>query len=78
MRKELPTLTLLVLLSPPLVFTEQKQSSQPKVLAFTHVTIIEVAARDSRRAFKPNQTVVVTGDRITESAVRSAYRKGRK
>ena len=65
MRKELPTLILLLLLSPPLVFSQQKQSSQPKALAFTHVTIIDVAAKDSRRALKPNQTVVVTGDRIT-------------
>ena len=65
MSKELPTLLLLLLLSPPLVFAQPKQSSQPKALAFTHVTIIDVAARDSRRALKPNQTVVVTGDRIT-------------
>ena len=66
MRKELPTLILLLLLSPTFVFAQPKQSSQPKVLALTHVTIIDVAARDSRRALKPNQTVVVTGDRITE------------
>ena len=65
MRNELPTLLLLLLLPPPSVFAQQKQSSQPKALAFTHVTIIDVAARDSRRALKLNQTVVVTGDRIT-------------
>lgn len=67
MRKELSTLILilLLLLSPPSAFTQQKQSSQPKALAFTHVTIIDVAARDSRRALKPDQSVVVTGDRIT-------------
>ena len=65
MRKELPTLILLLLLSPPLVFAQQKQSPQPKALAFTHVTIIDVAAKDRERALKPNQTVVVTGDRIT-------------
>jgi len=65
MRNELPTLIVLLLLSPPFVFAQQKQSSQPKALAFTHVTIIDIAARDSRRALKPNQTVVVTGDRIT-------------
>lgn len=65
MRKEFPTLLLLLLLSPPLVFAQPKQSSQPKARAFTHVTIIDVAARDPRRALKPNQTVVVTGDRIT-------------
>jgi putative transposase len=66
MRKELPTRILFLLLSPLFVFTQQKQSSQPKAVAFTHVTIIDVAVRDSRRALKPNQTVVVTGDRITD------------
>src|SRR5687767_8059923 len=54
----------------------EKQSSQPKVLAFTHVTIIDVAARDSRRALKPNQTVVVTGDRITEVGGKVRIPKG--
>jgi hypothetical protein len=57
---------------------KEKQSSQPKVLVFTHVTIIDMGARDSGRALKPNQTVVVTGDRITEVGVRSAYREGLK
>jgi Amidohydrolase family len=65
MRKEIRILILLLLLSPPLVFAQQKPSSQPKAFAFTHVTIIDVVERDSRRALKPNQTVVVTGDRIT-------------
>jgi hypothetical protein len=67
MRRELPALILLLLLSPHLVFGQQKQSSQPKALAFTHVTVIDVAASDSMRALKPDQTVVVTGDRITEA-----------
>src|SRR5687767_6383651 len=64
MRKELPSLIQLLLLFPPLVIAQQKQSSQPKAFAFTHVTIIDVAAREFPRALKPNQTVVITGDRI--------------
>jgi imidazolonepropionase-like amidohydrolase len=55
---------------------KEKQSSQPKTLAFTHVTIIDVAARDSRRALKPDQTVVVTGDRITEVGGKVRIPKG--
>ncbi len=66
MKKDLPTLTLLLLLAPTSLFAQQQQSSQPTPLAFTHVTIIDVAVRDSTRALKPNQTVVVTGDRITD------------
>ena len=45
--------------------TQGQIRSQPKVFAFTQVTIIDVAASDSKRALKPSQTVVVTGDRIT-------------
>jgi hypothetical protein len=56
----------MLLLSPALVFAQQQQVSQPQALAFTHVTVIDVEARDSRRALKPNQIVVVTGDRITD------------
>ncbi|HEV8483602.1 MAG TPA: hypothetical protein VGV87_08645, partial [Blastocatellia bacterium] len=33
MRKEIPTLILLLLLFPPFVFSQQKQSSQPRALA---------------------------------------------
>jgi cytosine/adenosine deaminase-related metal-dependent hydrolase len=65
MRKKLPTLMLLLLLSPTLALAQQKQSAQPQTLAFTHVTVIDVAASDAGRALRPNQTVVVTGDRIT-------------
>jgi hypothetical protein len=56
----------MLLLSPALVFAQQQQGSQPQALAFTHVTIIDVGASDSRRALKLDQTVVVTGNRITE------------
>lgn len=34
-------------------------------LVLTHVTVIDVTATDSRRASKPNHTVVMTGSRIT-------------
>ena len=57
---------LLLLISPSLVFTQEQQTSQPKSLAFTRVTIIDVAAKDPRNALQPNQTVVVTGDRIAD------------
>src|SRR5215216_6249272 len=61
------TLTIpMLLLSPALVFAQQPQGSQPQALAFTHVTIIDVTARDSSRALNRDQTVVVTGNRITE------------
>jgi hypothetical protein len=56
----------MLLLSPALALAQQQQGAQPQALAFTHVTIIDVAATDSRRALKPNQTVVVSGDRITD------------
>lgn len=65
MSKELPTLVLLLLLSPHHVFGQEEQSSQSKALAFKHVTIIDVAATDPGRTLKPSQTVVVTDDRIT-------------
>ena len=61
---EFPTLMLLLLLSLTLALAQQKQSSQPQSLAFTHLTVIDVAAKDSRRALKADQTVVVMGDGI--------------
>ena len=64
MRKKLSTLIVLLLFSPPLTFAQQKQSSQLETFAFTHVTVLDVAARDARRASKPNQTVVVADGRI--------------
>ena len=53
MRKELATLPLLLVLSPLSFFAQQDQSSQPKALAFTHVSIIDVAAKDRVRAVCP-------------------------
>jgi hypothetical protein len=64
MKKELATLIVLLLFSPPLTLAQQEQSSQPGTFAFTHVTVIDVAARDARRASKSDQTVVVVGNRV--------------
>jgi hypothetical protein len=66
MRTQISALILLLLLSQPVGFLQQTQSSPPKVLAFAHVSIVDVAEKDSRRALKPRQTVVVTGERITD------------
>lgn len=38
---------------------------EKKSLVLTHVSVIDVAARSSARALKANQTVIVTGERIT-------------
>lgn len=43
-----------------------KSTAQPGVFAITGVTIVDVAASNAADARKRNQTVVVTGDRITE------------
>ena len=48
---------------PLLAQTRATPQSQP--LVFTHVTVIDVTVRDSKRALKLDQTVVVTGERIT-------------
>jgi hypothetical protein len=57
----------LLLLVPYLVLpaAQARQLAQPESLAITHVTVIDVAARDARRALIPDQTVIVTGNRIT-------------
>jgi imidazolonepropionase-like amidohydrolase len=48
---------------PLLAQTRPTPQSQP--LVFTHVTVVDVTARDSKRALKRNQTIVITGDHIT-------------
>src|SRR5688572_17453714 len=57
----------LLLLVPYLVLpaAQVRQLAQPESLAITHVTVIDVAARDARHALIPDQTVIVTGNRIT-------------
>ena len=57
----------LLLLVPYLVLpaAQARQLAQPESLAITHVTVIDVAARDARRALIPDQTIIVTGNRIT-------------
>ena len=38
---------------------------EKKTLVLTHVTVIDVTARNSARALKANQTVIITGESIT-------------
>lgn len=62
--------TILLSLMLPLLFAlsasaQQEQPSPAGALVFTNVTVIDVAARDSRQAARLNQTVVVSGSRIT-------------
>ena len=49
----------------PLTAAQVKQSADIRVLALTHVTVVDVAAKDSTAALKHNQTVVITGNHIT-------------
>ena len=51
-----------VLVVAALQFVQARQSTQPKSLVFTHVTIIDATGAPAR----PEMTVVITGDRITE------------
>ena len=41
-----------------------QQNNFKNSFAFTHVTIIDVAAKDERHALIPNQTVIISGNRI--------------
>ena len=43
--------------------SSRNPQSQP--LVFTHVTVIDVAARNPRRALRLDQTVIINGDRIS-------------
>ena len=52
----MPLLVLTLLLS--------ATSTSPQAIVFTHVTVVDVAARDEARALRPDQTVVVSGERI--------------
>jgi hypothetical protein len=62
--KETITLLLLILLSLPLnVFAQTKQI--PHLIVFTHVTVVDVAARDSKSALKSDQTIIIAGNLIT-------------
>ena len=56
---------LLLVLSTVVPAVQAKQLPQPTSLAITHVTVIDVAAKDARSALIRDQTVIVTGDRIT-------------
>src|SRR5262245_40821443 len=43
-------------------FANAQQSAQPKAIVLTHVTVIDATGAPA----KPDMTVVITGDRITE------------
>ena len=58
--KRLTALLLLFVLPAPL-FAQTKPQPETKLLAFTHVTIIDATGAPA----KPEMTVVITGDRIT-------------
>jgi imidazolonepropionase-like amidohydrolase len=58
-------LLLLLVLYIVLPAAQGKQLPQAKSLAVTHVTVVNVEAKDAERALVPDQTVIVTGDRIT-------------
>lgn len=51
----------------PTVFAQRKnsRSSQARPLVFTRVGVIDVTARDPRRALRLDQVVIINGDRIT-------------
>jgi imidazolonepropionase-like amidohydrolase len=55
-------LIVFLLLLSPAALRAQSQSSQPKPLVFTHVTIIDVTGRPAQR----DMTVVIIGDRIAQ------------
>ena len=51
-----------VLVVAALQFVQARQSTQPKSLVFTHVTVIDATGAPARA----EMTVVITGDRISE------------
>ena len=60
MRKILPLLLLLLLQTPPLAHSEL--NAPARALVLTHVTVIDATGAPG----KPDMTVVIVGDRITE------------
>lgn len=56
---------LLALVLPAPLLAQTRPTPQSPPLVFTHVTVVDVTARDSKRALKPEQTIVITGDHIT-------------
>src|SRR3989442_2070552 len=54
----------LLLVLATLLFIQARQRTQPRPLVFTHVTVIDATGAP----VKPEMTVVITGDRITEFA----------
>lgn len=64
MGKNISSLLALLLLSQTCLFGRQRgELAAP--LVFTHVTVVNVAAHDAKHALKPDQIVVITGNRVT-------------
>jgi len=55
----------LALFLPAAVVTQTSCTPQSSPLVFTHVTVIDVGATSSTQALRPNQTVIITRQRIT-------------
>jgi Amidohydrolase family len=54
-----------LLLSPAPAPAPATTPAKEPALVFTHVTVVDVTAADSRRAAQPDRTVVISGSRIT-------------
>jgi hypothetical protein len=63
MNKIFLSLLVFVALAPTLAFA-QEPDSRAKPIAFSHITVVNVAATDSPHALMPDQTVIVNGNRI--------------
>ncbi|MGI8783923.1 MAG: amidohydrolase family protein [Acidobacteriota bacterium] len=51
--------------SPAPLLAQTRPTPQSQPLVFTHVTVIDVTARDSKRALKLDQTVIISGEHIS-------------
>ena len=76
MRRIRYSLALFLFLFQPLISAQQEQTSRPRTLVFRNVSVIDVTANDSRRALRLNQTVVVSGGRITAVGSKAAIPEG--
>jgi imidazolonepropionase-like amidohydrolase len=76
MRRKLSSLILLLLPFAPSAAARQGHSPQPPAVAFRNVTIVDVTAKDAKRALRKNQTVVFSGNRITAAGRRARIPAG--
>lgn len=67
---------LLTILLSGTTVAQTKSDSKSQQLVFTHVTVIDVAARDSEHALKTDQTVIISGTRIATVGKRIRAPKG--